>query len=224
MNFIKISPGDFIPFFSGLGLRPNSLLCPKSGGEKETHFHPAQFQCPENKKGITAVHAHPGSWSGYAFDLQNRRNWPPRQIKFLSFFFQRPYRPFPDITLRFYYFWILSKSVDRIFYGNLPRAREESSRSEREAANIGGIRCGRINPSRPICQPEKTGGERESPPAKEKGPREWSPRKGSGKVRADGNPGKTENRLSMMDPLTIRNVGRGKINPLPALAGRVEGL
>jgi len=152
--------------------------------------------------------------------LTDQRNWPPRQFRFLRFFLQRPYRPFPDITLRFYYFWILSKSVERIFYGNLPRARKESSRSEREAASIGGIRCGRINPSRPFCQPEKTGGERETPPAKEKGPREGSPRKGSRKVRKNGNPGKKEIHLSMINHLPIRNLGRGKINPLPALAGR----
>jgi hypothetical protein len=88
MNFIKISPGDFIPFFSGLGLRPNSLLCPKSGGEKETHFHPAQFQCPENKKGITAVHAHPGSWSGYAFDLQTNGTGRQGSSDFYHSFFK----------------------------------------------------------------------------------------------------------------------------------------
>jgi hypothetical protein len=88
MNFIRISPGDFIPFFSGLGLRPNSLLCPKSGGEKETHFHPAQFQCPENKKGITAVHAHPGSWSGYAFDLQTNGTGRQGSSDFYHSFFK----------------------------------------------------------------------------------------------------------------------------------------
>jgi hypothetical protein len=44
---------------------------PKVRGEKGNSFPPAEFQCPENKKGITAVHAHLGSWSGYAFDLQS---------------------------------------------------------------------------------------------------------------------------------------------------------
>jgi hypothetical protein len=81
-----------------------------------------------------------------------------------------------------------------------------------------------MNPSRPFCQPEKTGGESELPPAKEKREQEGLPRKGSGKVRANGNPAKKEIHLSMMDRLPIRKLARGKINPLPALTGRAEGL
>ena len=152
--------------------------------------------------------------------LTDQRNWPPRQLRFLSFFFQRPYRLFPDITLRFYYFWLISKSVDRIFYGNLPRARKESSRSEREAASIGGIRCGRINPSRPFCQPEKAGGGSERPPAKEKGPREGSPPERVGKGPTRWQSREKRKPFKYDGPPADKKFGKGKNQPPTRLGGQ----
>jgi len=46
------------------------------------------------------------------------------------------YRPFPDHTLSFYYFWIIPKSIDRLFYGNLSRARKESWIGPQASAGI----------------------------------------------------------------------------------------
>jgi len=61
---------------------------PNVRGEKGNSFPPAEFQCPENKKGITAVHAHPGSWSGYAFDLQTNGTGRQGSSDFYHSFFK----------------------------------------------------------------------------------------------------------------------------------------
>jgi len=50
---------------------------------------------------------------------------------------------------------IISKFVDRIFHQSLPRARKESSRSERDAASIGG-RSASHEP--PVGHPQSTAG------------------------------------------------------------------